>query len=353
MWLSILIGAMIGCGLLTMVVTGLALLVNNFINNNTTVQDSSTPDSRSETTDPEAAATEEISTPSLSGQSGLVAPLEGQLIFFADRDDKNGADDYEIYRLNLSNQDEVQLTSDDSANMNPAGSPDGQRIAFQSDRDGDFDIYSVNPMGGALMKVVQNQVDDVMPAWSPDGEWLAFASDTRDDGALDLFIVRPDGTDLRRVLTNERRNSSPRWSPDGQSLVFTTGDPTNASTWEIAILDLTTERMRKLTENDVRDTWADFSPDGASLVYITGSDGATSIARLTVDSAREPDILYEGGEGEYIWSPHYSLDGSYIIFNAGTLEDAIGHVYVMKVDEDEAGRQRLDVDKGLYASWLP
>jgi serine/threonine protein kinase len=353
MWVSIFIGALLGCGMLTIVVILLAMVVNSVMNGSTESIDS-TPETGSNpasidgvTESPQnSVKSEDDATPDATRSTSSLSPLKAQLIFFADR-----GEDFEIFRHDLNNQDEVQLTSDTSANMFPVGSPDGQRVAFQSDRDGDFDIYTVNPNGGALVKVIKNDVDDVMPSWSPDGAWLAFASDTRADGTLDLFIVRPDGTDLRRVLTNERRNSNPRWSPDGNSLVFTTGAADDASTWEIALLDVATGHMRKLTENDVRDAWAEFSPDGEQIVYITGNEGVTAVARLTVDSAQEPEIVYAGSAGEYMWNPRYSLDGTYILLHLGSLEDPAGRLYVMQADGTNI--KYVSLEKGLYASWLP
>lgn len=354
MWMSIFIGALLGCGMLTIVVILLAMIVNNVMNGSSSEIIDPTAATRSNsasvedaTDSPQSSIKEEsAATPNATRSTSSLSPLKSQLIFFANR-----GEDFEIYRHNLNNQDEVQLTSDTSANMFPVASPDGQRIAFQSDRDGDFDLYTVNPNGGALVKVIKNDVDDFTPAWSPDGEWLAFASDTRNDGALDLFIVRPDGTDLRQVLTNGRRNSTPRWSPDGKSLVFTTGAADNASTWEIALLDLATGHTRKLTENNVRDAWGEFSPDGEQIVYITGNEGVTALARLTVNSAQEPDIVYAGAAGEYMWNPRYSLNGEYILLNIGSMEDPTGRLYVMKADGSDI--RYVSLEKGLYVSWLP
>ncbi|MBC8099748.1 MAG: PD40 domain-containing protein, partial [Armatimonadetes bacterium] len=363
-WVSIIIGGLLGCGLLTLVVAAVAVATNEFINSaNPAAIPSDDAESRLlESGNPIAALSTLRATPELfvtptparaAATVGGYSATRGKLIFFAQR---AGDEDYEIYRMSLSSESEnIQLTSDNRHDMYPATSPDGKRVAFQSDKNADhdeqdFDIYTTNPAGGGLIAITQNTVDDLMPAWSPDGAWLAFASDTRQDGAYDVVLARQDGSEPRIVLSNGQRNSTPRWSIDGSTLLFTTGAPDDASTWDLALLDLASGDMRYLTKNAVRDAWGSFSPDGTHVLYVTGGDGVTGLVRLAL-AGGEPEYLYAGDAGEYVWGAHYSPDGAFIVFNAGALEDPIGHVYIMQADG--SGRRRIMTDGGLFASWLP
>lgn len=52
---------------------------------------------------------------------------------------------------------------------------------------------------------------DEYPTWSPDGQWIAFHSDR--DGDFDIYIVRPDGSDLRQLTDNDGNDMQPSWSP--------------------------------------------------------------------------------------------------------------------------------------------
>jgi serine/threonine protein kinase/Tol biopolymer transport system component len=375
LWVSILIGALIGCGLLTLVVLVLAAVANSFLGGSdsggsesriapefqeaTLITRADEAEDQSETVDSadggETTAWDSfLPRVDVNGSSIVVTPgsysaRQGSLIYFSDDDDN-----YEIYRRTLADNIEWQLTSDTSANQYPSASPDGIRIAFQSDRDGDFDIYTMNPSGGALMKLLDNDVDDRMPSWSPDGQMLVFASDVRSDGAYDLMVATVDGERVWNILSNGQRNSHPRWSPDGESILFTTGAPYDASTWEIALLSLETMEVRMLTENSVRDSWANFSPDGSHIVYVTaqGDDGYRSqLMRLSLEADAQPEALYTPESGIYLWNPQYSPDGMYILLNAGAAESAVGRLSLILADGTPG--ERLRITGGLFASWLP
>jgi Tol biopolymer transport system component len=128
----------------------------------------------------------------------------------------------------------------------PSLSPDGRKIAFTSDRDGNLEVYVMNSDGGHVRRITDIQHDptreedeaglntcadsldngddgvadasdrdcfamDEYPTWSPDGQWIAFHSDR--DGDFDIYIVRPDGSDLRQLTDNDDNDMQPSWSP--------------------------------------------------------------------------------------------------------------------------------------------
>jgi TolB protein len=100
----------------------------------------------------------------------------------------------------------------------PSWSPDGERIAFNSNLSGDHVMYIVDVDGSGLVDLSSVgegwQVD-----WSPDGRSILFTSH-RDhpDNYTDIYVMRPDGSGVERLTNNSAY--TPAWSPDGRDIVF-------------------------------------------------------------------------------------------------------------------------------------
>lgn len=94
----------------------------------------------------------------------------------------------------------------------PVWSPDGRRIAFRDDRDGNYDIYVLDLETGEEINVSDSPAADIEPAWSPDGQWIAFGSMREGSPNFDIYIMRADGTDLRRLTDHLDKDSYPVWT---------------------------------------------------------------------------------------------------------------------------------------------
>ena len=87
--------------------------------------------------------------------------------------------------MNADGSGPTRLTNNAAADVEPAWSPDGSRIAFASTRDGNFEIYVMNADGSNQTRLTNNAAADDQPAWSPDGTRIAFKSN-RDGIERDL-----------------------------------------------------------------------------------------------------------------------------------------------------------------------
>jgi TolB protein len=100
----------------------------------------------------------------------------------------------------------------------PAWSPDGTRIAFYSERDGNAEIYVMHADGTGVRRLTRTSADEGYPAWSPDGRTISFDSDR--DGNFDVFAMNADGSNVRPLTRHAARDVSAAWAPDGSSIVF-------------------------------------------------------------------------------------------------------------------------------------
>jgi Tol biopolymer transport system component len=88
----------------------------------------------------------------------------------------------------------------------PQWSPDGKRIAFDSDLERNFDIYIIQASGGKAARLTMDSADDDAPSWSKDGKWIYFESKRTGRHWQPIGAI-PQSQRLRRVLTGVDRSS--------------------------------------------------------------------------------------------------------------------------------------------------
>lgn len=125
------------------------------------------------------------------------------------------------------------LTTDAGYEGEPTFAPDGERIAYVSDRSGNLDIYLKQIAGGPDINLTQDHADDAQPAFSPDGNQIAFVSSRSSETQLvyrnpvvlglmggDVWIMSAQGGAARRIAVNA---NFPTWTPDGRELLYVSG----------------------------------------------------------------------------------------------------------------------------------
>ena len=231
----------------------------------------------------------------------------------------------------------TRLTDHVNYDGNPAWSPDGQRIAFTSDRDGNREIYVMDADGGNPTRLTQNDGDDVDPTWSPDGQRIAFTSDR--DGNREIYVMDADGGNPTRLTQNDSDNRISRWSPDGQHIAFTSGRGGNA---EVYVMDADGSNPINLTQNDGYDGIPGWSPDGQRIAFTSDRDGNDEIYVMDADGGNPTRLTQNDG---YDFDPTWSPDGQRIAFMSD--RDGNREIYVMAADGT------CTIDSALVGTWTP
>ncbi|MEE4312315.1 MAG: BamA/TamA family outer membrane protein [candidate division KSB1 bacterium] len=158
-------------------------------------------------------------------------------------------------------------------NSGPALSPNGDKIAYLSDRSDYFDIYLLSAIDGKIIcKLVSGQQTSNLEelhwlragiSWSPDGEHIVFAAKAGDQDALHLVDV-----DKRKIVKTIKLSIdgifSPAWSPNGEEIAFMGIENGQG---DIYAYHLQTRKMRKITDDVFSDLEPTWSADGKMLTF--------------------------------------------------------------------------------------
>jgi Tol biopolymer transport system component/tRNA A-37 threonylcarbamoyl transferase component Bud32 len=158
---------------------------------------------------------------------------------------------------------------------NPALSPDATRVAVTEfdARSGDSNVWVFDLARRSRTKITFNAGRNDFPVWSPNGERIAFASNR--NGFLDLYEKNADGTGEDRLLFKSNEDKAPTsWSRDGRYLLYDTIWPTP----DIWILPLEGEHKPiPFLQTEFAEGQAKFSPDGRWISYSSTEAGSPEV----------------------------------------------------------------------------
>lgn len=183
-------------------------------------------------------------------------------------------------------------------NFLPAFAPDGNRIAFMTNRDGNMEIYAVNRDGSGLRRITRHPGNDSTPTWSPAGNQIAFTSDR--SGSPQLYMVDADGAGQPRRLTNESWADRATWSPAPYNEIAYAGR--TGPGFDIKIYEIASGQIRVITDGTGSNESPSYSPNGRHVAFASTRAGRTHIFTIARDGQDIKQVTRAGNNVQPSWS---------------------------------------------------
>lgn len=189
---------------------------------------------------------------------------------------------------------EVNLTQNPADDIHPAWSPDGQLLAFSSNRSGTYQIWLMEPDGSNPRQLTHDPSNARYPAWSGSGTKIAFSSDR--NGVSDLYVIDiVTKRELRVTQGNVGNATHPSWFPGGDKIVFAT----NLGGMHLEVVNVDGSGARALTSGPSSDTDPQVAPDGSRIVFVSNGRDRDGDGRIdSVGSDRNLWVMNLDGSNQ-------------------------------------------------------
>jgi Tol biopolymer transport system component len=139
-------------------------------------------------------------------------------------------------------------------------------------------------------RLIASTQDDLQPAYSPDGDRIAFVS--RRSGAPSIWVCDNDGADPVQLTHFDAATGTPSWSPDGRQILF---DSILGGDWNLYVVDAEGGTPRRITASDADDSPGSWSRDGRFIYFRSNRSGTWQIWKMPSEGGEAVQITRGGG----------------------------------------------------------
>lgn len=152
---------------------------------------------------------------------------------------------------------------------------DGQIAYMRKDSAGHWQIWVASSTLSGAKQLTHGHYDSGWAVWSPNGKRLAFDSNRSDDTpnnskhVNDVFVMRPDGFGVKKLTDSKGVSGDAAWSPSGRLIAFDSGSGDRNGSSAIYVMNANGQKIRRITTpaHPLSDYEPRFSPDGTHLVF--------------------------------------------------------------------------------------
>ncbi len=237
--------------------------------------------------------------PAATGRIAFMGPL-------------NQSQNMQVFVVNADGTGLTHVSQTNQEGYFPTLSPDGSTVAFVATGERTPDIFAVNVSTGENINLTNKAGTDNQPVWSPDGSKIAFVSD-REGGDIDIWVMDADGANPTRIARTPGDDTLGGWSPDASQIVFSNRNELGESLWLVDVASGETSELLPI-EAGTSDTNPVWSPDGTEIAFYRSSDTANPIL-YTISPDGENLTQITDGVAPAIF-PVYSPDGKWLVYTA-------------------------------------
>ena len=240
----------------------------------------------------------------------------------------------------------INLTNNQASDGHPSWSPDGTKIAFSSDRNGDLDVFIMNADGSEQINITNDpEIKELSPDWSPDGNKILYRAQA---GKIPkIFIMNIDGSEKTDLTYNRNsRDVGATWSPDGKMIAF---ESAMGDREDIYIMNSDGSGLFRVTDNPGKNYAPSWSPDGEKIAFVSDLDGRRDIFIINIDGTGQKNLMGDF-EGES-FAPDWSPDGEKIAFYSDI--DGDFEIFIMNADGSDIYQVTNNWGEDTYPDWSP
>ncbi|MEO6049840.1 MAG: hypothetical protein ABIP78_00720 [Pyrinomonadaceae bacterium] len=204
--------------------------------------------------------------------------------------------DYDIYTATPDGKNIKHLTTSPGYDAEATISPDGKKIIFTSERDGDLELYSMDTNGKNVKRLTNEPGYDGGAFYSPDSKMIVYRGSHPTDPKLvqrdkellaqhlivptvfEVWTMNADGSNKRQVTKLGTASFAPFSTPDGKKIIFCTNyfaTDARKRNFDLAVINVDGSGLERITYNESFDGFPMFSPDGKKLVFASNRNAAT------------------------------------------------------------------------------